>query len=191
MSIDTKIIDAKIICAGFGGQGVMSMGRLLAYTGMLQGREVSWLPSYGPEMRGGTANCHVIVSEHGIGSPIISRDATAAMVLNLPSLHKFEQDLLPGGLLLINSSLIEERGSRGDVQPVPVPVNEIATELGSAKVANMVMIGAYLELSGLFALTAVEEALQKVFGPAKASLLPLNSAALARGAESARAVLAK
>lgn len=181
--------EAKIIFAGFGGQGVMSMGRLLAYTGMLQGREVSWLPSYGPEMRGGTANCHVIVSEHGIGSPIIARDATAAMVLNLPSLHKFEVDLVPDGLLLINSSLIDERGSRDDVRSIPVPVNEIAADLGSAKVANMVMIGAYLELSGLFALEAVEEALQKVFGPAKAGLLPLNSAALKRGAECARAAV--
>jgi hypothetical protein len=87
----------KIICAGFGGQGVMSMGRLIAYTGMLEGQEVSWLPSYGPEMRGGTANCSVIVSDHPIGSPVISRDANAAIVMNLPSMRKFDTELVDGG----------------------------------------------------------------------------------------------
>lgn len=174
--------DAKIICAGFGGQGVMSMGRLIAYTGMLEGKEVSWLPSYGPEMRGGTANCHVIVSEHPIGSPVISRDATALIAMNLPSMRKFEADLLPNGLLLINKSLIDARPERTDLAVVDVSANEIALDLGNAKVANMVMLGAYLAHSGLFAVDSVFEALKKVFGPKKETLLPLNRKALEEGA---------
>ena len=172
----------KIICAGFGGQGVMSMGRLVAYTGMLNGREVSWLPSYGPEMRGGTANCHVIVSDHPVGSPIIHRDATAVIAMNLPSMRKFEAELVPGGLLVINRSLIDATPDRDDVTVVPVRANEIATEVGNARAANMVMLGAYLGITGLFPLSAVGEALGKVFGPKKAQFLPVNEEALARGA---------
>ncbi len=174
--------ESKIICAGFGGQGVMSMGRLIAYTGMLQGLEVSWLPSYGPEMRGGTANCHVIVSDHPVGSPIIHRDATAAIVMNLPSMHKFETELVSGGLIVINESLIEDAPERADLEVLPVRANEIAGEVGSAKAANMVMLGAFLGRTELFTLAAIGEALQKVFGPKKQHFLPVNEAALARGA---------
>jgi 2-oxoglutarate ferredoxin oxidoreductase subunit gamma len=174
--------ESKIICAGFGGQGVMSMGRLIAYTGMLQGLEVSWLPSYGPEMRGGTANCHVIVSDHPVGSPIIHRDATVAIVMNLPSMRKFENELIPGGLLVVNESLIEEGPERTDVEVLRVRANEIAGEVGSAKAANMVMLGAFLGRTGLFSLNAVGDALQKVFGPKKAHFLPVNESALSRGA---------
>ena len=178
--------EEKIICAGFGGQGVMSMGRLLAYTGMLHGKEVSWLPSYGPEMRGGTANCHVIVADHPVGSPIIHRDATTAIVLNLPSLKKFEPELVSGGLLVINRSLIDADAERDDVRTVVVRANEAAAELGSAKAANMVMLGAYLGATGLFTVEEVAEALRKVFGPKKEHFLPLNEAALARGVELSR-----
>lgn len=174
--------ESKIICAGFGGQGVMSMGRLIAYTGMLEGREVSWLPSYGPEMRGGTANCHVIVSDHTVGSPIIHRDATALIAMNLPSMRKFEAELVDGGLLVFNESLIETTPDRDGLTVLPVRANEIAAELGSAKAANMVMLGAYLGHTGLFSLEAVTEALKKVFGPKKAQFLPLNETALSRGA---------
>ncbi len=177
--------DAKIVIAGFGGQGVMSMGRLLAYTGMLEGKEVSWLPSYGPEMRGGTANCHVIVSDHPIGSPVIARDATAVIAMNLPSMHKFENDLLADGLLLINKSLIDEAPRRNDVAVLEVSANAVAQDLGNAKVANMVMLGAYLAASELFALDSVFEALKKVFGPKKETLLPLNRKALESGSRAA------
>ncbi|MEX2445400.1 MAG: 2-oxoacid:acceptor oxidoreductase family protein [Alkalispirochaeta sp.] len=177
--------ETKIICAGFGGQGVMSMGRLIAYTGMLQGLEVSWLPSYGPEMRGGTANCHVIVSDHPVGSPIIHRDATVAIVMNLPSMHKFEAELVSGGLLVINESLIDGAPERTDLEILRVRANEIAGEVGSAKAANMVMLGAFLRRTGLFSLDAVGDALQKVFGPKKMHVLPVNQAALARGAAAA------
>lgn len=172
----------KIIMAGFGGQGVMSMGQLLTYAGMIENKQVSWLPSYGPEMRGGTANCAVIVSDTPVGSPIITEDATAALVLNLPSLVKFEKNLQPGGNLLINSSLIEKKAEREDVNAYYIPANEIANELGNNKVANMVMLGAYLELTKVVSVDTVIEALKKVFGPSKADLVPLNKEALSRGA---------
>ncbi len=173
----------KVICAGFGGQGVMSMGRLLAYTGMLKGLEVSWLPSYGPEMRGGTANCNVIISETPIGSPIITRDATAVIAMNLPSMRKFEVELVENGLLVLNRSLISVDGERHDIRSVPVAANEEASGLGSGKAANMVMLGSFLALTNLFTVDEVADALQKVFGPRKVDLLPLNRAALERGYE--------
>ncbi len=175
--------EQKIICAGFGGQGVMSMGRLIAYTGMLEGLEVSWMPSYGPEMRGGTANCSVIVSDHPIGSPIIARDATAAIVMNLPSLHKFEYELLPQGVLVVNESLITDEAKRDDLRIMKVPANGIAQEVGNAKAANMVMLGAYLGMSDLFRPESVVEALKKVFGARKAAFFDINRNALMRGYE--------
>lgn len=175
--------EAKIVCAGFGGQGVMSMGRLIAYTGMLAGKQVSWLPSYGPEMRGGTANCHVLVSERPIGSPIIHRDATAAIVMNLPSMHKFEAELLSGGLLVLNSSLIDEAPQREDIEVLTVPANDVSRELGVEKAANMVMLGAYLGADRLFGLDEMIKALGKVFAPSKAQFLPKNEEALRRGGE--------
>jgi 2-oxoglutarate ferredoxin oxidoreductase subunit gamma len=175
----------KTICAGFGGQGVMSMGRLIAYTAMYRGLEVSWLPSYGPEMRGGTANCHVVVSETLIGSPVISRDATCVIAMNLPSMQKFEIELVSGGLLLINSSLIEQAPNRTDIRVVRVPANEIASAVGTLKSANMVMLGAFLKLTGLLELEDVMVALKKVFGPSKEHFIPMNEAALRRGMDSA------
>lgn len=180
------MVNEKIICAGFGGQGVMSMGQLLTYAGMIEGKEVSWLPSYGPEMRGGTANCNVMVSDGLIGSPIITNDATCAIVMNLPSLDKFEADVEEGGLVLINSSLISKKVSRDDVKAYYIPANEIAVEIGNSKVANMVMLGAYLELVHPVKVETIIEALKKVFGPAKAHLLPLNETALRKGAESVK-----
>lgn len=176
----------QIICSGFGGQGVMSMGQLLAYAGMLENKEVSWLPSYGPEMRGGTANCSVIVSESLIGSPVITNDATCAIVMNKPSLLKFEKNILPGGKLLINSSLIEDKATRDDVEVYYVNANEIASECGTDKAANMVMLGAYLELTGVVSVESVKQAFLKVFGERKAHLLPLNELALKKGAEAVR-----
>lgn len=177
------MLNEKIICAGFGGQGVMSMGQLLTYAGMLENKEVSWLPSYGPEMRGGTANCSVMISEKMIGSPIITDDATAAIVMNLPSLVKFEADVVTGGVILVNESLIDQKVSRADVKAYYIPANEIAVELGNFRVANMVMLGAYLELVKPVGVTSILEAFKKVFGEAKAHLVPLNEKALQRGAD--------
>lgn len=180
------MLNEKIICAGFGGQGVMAMGQMLTYAGMIEDKQVSWLPSYGPEMRGGTANCNVIVSESLIGSPIIVDDATCAIVMNLPSLDKFEADLAVGGKLLINSSLIEKKASRADVTAYYVPANEIAIELGNDKVANMVMLGAYIELTKVVEMESLHKALMKVFGERKAHLMDVNKEALQRGAAAVR-----
>lgn len=177
----------RVICAGFGGQGVMSMGQLLSYAGMIEGKHVSWLPSYGPEMRGGTANCNVTVSDTPIGSPIITHNATAAIVMNLPSLIKFEAELEKDGVVLINSSLIDRKPEREDIKAYYVPANEIANEIGNGKVANMVMLGAYLELTKVVKVETVIEALRKVFGPSKEHLIPLNETALQRGAETVKA----
>lgn len=176
----------KVICAGFGGQGVMSMGQLLTYAGMLESKEVSWLPSYGPEMRGGTANCSVIVSDKPIGSPVVTNDATCAVVMNLPSLIKFEADVEKGGKILVNTSLIAQKVERTDIEAYYLPANEIAIELGNAKVANMVMLGALLEITKTVETESVLDAFKKVFGPSKEKFVPLNRAALEKGAEAVR-----
>lgn len=172
----------KIIMAGFGGQGVMSMGQLLTYAGMIEGKQVSWVPAYGPEMRGGTANCSVIVSDSMVGSPIITGDATCAIAMNLPSMLKFEQSLVPGGKLIINSSLVDREPTRKDVEIFKVPANDIAAKVGNPKVANMVMLGAYLALTGIVSTSAVTETLNKVYDAGKEHFIPLNQQALEEGA---------
>ena len=172
----------KIILSGFGGQGIMSAGQLLTYGGMLENKQVSWLPSYGPEMRGGSANCAVVVSDTPVGSPVITNDATAAVIMNAPSLDKFENNVVEGGVLLINSSLIERKTSRTDVKAYYIPANEIANDLGNSRVANMVMLGAFLEATKAVQTESVLEAFKKVYGPTKEHLVPLNREALERGA---------
>jgi 2-oxoglutarate ferredoxin oxidoreductase subunit gamma len=171
----------NVLIAGFGGQGIMSMGQMLCYGGMIEGREVSWLPSYGPEMRGGSANCMVILSDEPIGSPVFSK-AGCLMVMNLPSLDRFEDSILPGGKLLINSSLIGRKSERTDIDVHYIPANDIAAELGNNRVAGMVMLGAYLKLSGALKHESVLGALKKVLGERKADLVPVNKEALERGA---------
>ncbi len=171
----------EIISAGFGGQGVLSLGQLLAYAGMLEDKNVSWLPSYGPEMRGGTANCSVIVSSDPVGSPVVT-EADAVIVLNKPSLDKFESVLKPGGLLLINSSLIDRKTSRDDVKVYYIPANEIAAKLGNSKIANMIMLGAFVEASGIVEKKSIIEAFGKVLGERKAHLIPINEKAYDEGA---------
>lgn len=172
----------RVIMAGFGGQGVMSIGQLLTYAGMIENKNVSWLPSYGPEMRGGTANCNVMVSDTNIGSPIVT-EATAAIVMNRPSLDKFEKDIVKDGNLLINSSLIDREVERDDLKAYYIPANEIANELGNSRVANMVMLGAYLELTNAVKIESILEAFKKVFGESKSHLIPINKEALEKGAE--------
>ncbi len=173
----------RVILSGFGGQGVMSAGQLLTYAGMLEGKQVSWLPSYGPEMRGGAANCAVIISDAPVCSPIITNDATSAIVMNLPSLDKFENSLVEDGLLIINSSLIEKKVSRDDIRAYYVNANDIADELGNPRVANMVLLGAYLEITKIIEIESALEAFKKVYGPSKEHLLPLNQKALEMGAK--------
>lgn len=171
----------EVIMAGFGGQGVMSMGQLLAYAGMLENKEVSWLPSYGPEMRGGTANCSVIVSDDAVASPVVT-DATAAIIMNRPSLGKFEGAVMPRGSIFINTSLVDERCSRDDVDAYYIPANEIADELGNSRIANMIMLGAYIKKTGIVSPESVLKSLKEVLGPSKAHLIPVNEEALKRGA---------
>ncbi len=176
-------MEEKVIVAGFGGQGVMAIGKLLAYAGMLENKQVSWLPSYGPEMRGGTANCDVIVSDRLIGSPVVTNDANTAIVMNLPSLEKFESHVVKNGNIFINKSLIEKKAKRDDIDSYYIPANEIAQDLGNAKVANMVMLGAFLEITKIIKPETIIDAFTKVFGEDKAPLIPLNEEALKKGAE--------
>lgn len=173
-------MEHRIIIAGFGGQGILMIGKLLAQAGMQEGRQVSWLPSYGPEMRGGTANCNVIISDEMIGAPIVT-EATCVFAMNLPSLDRFESFLEPGGLLLINRSLVPRHAARPDLQVLECPANEIAAQQGSPKVANVVMLGAFLALSGAVRRESVAAAIDEVLGKAKRHLLAINLNALEAG----------
>jgi len=177
------MFDEKIICAGFGGQGVMSMGQLLAYSGMLEDKNVTWMPSYGPEMRGGTAYCCVVISEKPVGSPIITNDATCALVMNYPSLRKFEKSVRPGGLLLVNSSMTEEKSVRSDIEVHYLPANDLAGQCGNQRAANMVMLGAFLAVNRIVLPINVIEAFKKVFGEKGKKHIPLNVLALRKGME--------
>lgn len=170
----------EITMAGFGGQGIMLMGQLLAYAGMLEGKQVSWMPSYGPEMRGGTANCTVIVSTEKVGSPILS-EFTAVIAMNKPSLDKFEAKLKPGGLLIYNSTLIDKKPGRTDVEIIPVAANEIAAQVGLAKMANIVVLGALVGRTGLVEMDSIMKSLRKVLEGKSEDVFKLNEEALNRG----------
>jgi 2-oxoglutarate ferredoxin oxidoreductase subunit gamma len=171
----------EIICAGFGGQGVLSMGSIIAYAGMIEGKEVSWMPSYGPEMRGGTANCIVIVADARISSPIIKFDS--AIVLNQPSLDKFEKAVKPGGLLLYEQSTIIHPPTREDIDVVCVPAIEEADKLKAKQVANMIMVGAFLEKRPIVKIETIVSALKKALPEHRHHLIPVNELALKRGKE--------
>ena len=171
----------EIMVAGFGGQGVMAIGKTLAEAGMKEGKAVSWLPSYGPEMRGGTANCCVVISEEEIICPIVL-EPTELIAMNLPSLLKYEPTVTKGGTIFVNSSIISEKVSRDDVRAIYVPCLDIANELGNAKVANMVMLGAYIEAMGNLGTDTIKEMLVHMFTGPKAKLVDLNIEALRRGA---------
>jgi 2-oxoglutarate ferredoxin oxidoreductase subunit gamma len=175
-----------VIMAGFGGQGILLIGKMLAYAGMREGREVSWLPSYGPEMRGGTCNCTVVISDRPVGSPVI-RSPRAVVAMNLPSLDKFEDDVRSGGVLLVNSSLISREPKREDLTVIEVPANEVANELGNPRGANMVALGAYLGATDAVSLEVVEEVIRETFA-AKPQVVDVNIQALHRGYEIGRAV---
>ena len=169
----------EIILAGFGGQGILLIGKLLAYAGMKAGREVTWMPAYGPEMRGGTCNCTVVLSDRPIGSPI-SKSPHGLIALNLPSLDKFEETVRPGGIIVVNTSLINRLPRRSDLTVGAVPANEMAIECGSAKAANMVALGAYLGSSGIAALEQMKVIVTESFA-SKAALVAVNHEALSRG----------
>lgn len=171
----------NIIISGFGGQGVMAMGKTLAEAGMKEGVNVSWLPSYGPEMRGGTANCNVVLSSEPVISPVVL-DASELIAMNKPSLTKFEKAIVPGGMLFVNSSIIEIKAERSDITAYYVPCNDIAAELGNPKVANMVMLGAFIEATKVLKVETIREMLTHIFTGPKANLVELNIEALRRGA---------
>jgi len=173
-------MNQEMIVAGFGGQGVMLMGQLMTYAGMLENKYVSWIPSYGPEMRGGTANCSVIIANEPIGTPIVT-EPTTLVAMNLPSLDKFESKLLPGGILVVNSSLIERQSTRSDITVFPVPSNDIATELGNIRVANMVILGAVIAVTQSVSQQSVIRAFTKMFAK-RPELLTINERALQYGA---------
>lgn len=172
----------EIIIAGFGGQGVLSMGMTLAYAGMVEGKEVSWMPSYGPEMRGGTANCTVIISDNIISSPIIN-SYDIAVILNQPSMEKFENSVKQSGHLLFETNNIIEKPTRHDVTIHEIPAMVESVKLANEKIMNMIMLGAILAVRPIVTITSVLEALKKVLPSRHHHLIPLNEKALQRGME--------
>jgi 2-oxoglutarate ferredoxin oxidoreductase subunit gamma len=172
----------ELLIAGFGGQGVLSMGMTLSYAGMVEGKEVTWMPSYGPEMRGGTANCIVIVSDTPISSPIVSTFDTA-IVLNQPSMDKFERAVKPGGLLLFDATSIIHTPTRSDIHVLPINASEEAVQLKNTKVLNMIMLGAFLARVPVVEIESILQALRKVLPERYHHLLPVNEQALRRGME--------
>lgn len=172
--------NCEMILAGFGGQGILFAGKIIAYAAMLDGRHLSWLPSYGPEMRGGTANCHVIISDEPIGSPIITKpDILVAM--NQPSLDKFEDEVADGGSIFIDSSLICRKSVRDDVKTFYVNATQIADAMGRKNLANMVMLGTVLRETGLFSTDSIKRTIEKSLPPKRAELAIPNFEAVMAG----------
>ena len=172
----------EIIIAGFGGQGVLSMGKILAYSGMMQGQEVSWMPSYGPEMRGGTANVTVILSDERISSPYLNIYDTA-IVLNQQSMDKFEKSVKPGGILIYDPNGILVHPTRTDIQIFQIEGNKLASEMGNKKVFNMIILGGYLKVKPIMKLKSALEGLKKSLPVRYHNLLPLNEEAINKGME--------
>jgi len=173
-------METSIIISGFGGQGALFAGQLLAYAGMDSGRNVTWFPSYGPEMRGGTAHCTVIISDNTIGAPIVARP-DIVIVLNGPSYEKYEPLVIPGGLLVVNSSIVGEKSFRSDMDTIHIAANEIAEEFGSVKMMNMATLGAMLAQRPIFNLETLEQTLSDHLPANKAHLLESNFLVLRRG----------
>lgn len=170
----------QLLIAGFGGQGVLFAGKFIAYNGLLEGRHLSWLPSYGPEMRGGTANCSVILSDEPVGSPIVS-NPDVLIAMNLPSLDKYEDAVVPGGMIFVDSTLIERKVKRDDVRVFYVPSTRLANEIGLPTLANMIMVGKFIKESGAVSKDNVEAALKKVVSARHADLFDANFKAIDTG----------
>lgn len=172
-----------VIIAGFGGQGVMLIGNLLAYAAMKQGLNVTYIPVYGPEMRGGTANCTVVIANEEIGSPII-HNPLSLIAMNRPSLDKFQPRVQDKGIVIINSSLVDmELADKQRLQTYSVPANEIADKIGNSRMANMVALGAYIQVTGIIPLSTVQESLENVISSHYKHLIPKNAEALQAGAD--------
>jgi len=170
----------NLLIAGFGGQGILFAGKFLAYKGLLEGRELSWLPSYGPEMRGGTANCSVILSDDSVGSPIVS-SPDVLIAMNLPSLDKYEDTVVPGGMIFVDSTLIERKVKRTDVKVFYVPSTAMAQEIGAPTLANMIMTGKFMKETGAVSHDNLDDALKKVVSARHLDLLEINKRAIETG----------
>jgi len=177
----------EILIAGFGGQGVLFGGQVMAYAAMDTGKEVTWIPSYGPEMRGGTANCTVVIADDEIGSPLV-KNPPLVIALNLPSFDKYEELLAPGGTLVVNKSMVDRAAKRDDIHVIFVACNEIAEEIGDKRLMNMVAVGALLSALPELSLKDIEKALEAHLPARHKHLLPKNYEALKRGFEAARVV---
>lgn len=173
-------MQTEIMIAGFGGQGVLFAGQLLAYAGLGEKKRVTWIPSYGPEMRGGTANCTVIIADEEIGSPVV-RNPKAVIAMNLPSLDKYEHLVKPGGVLVINKSMVDREPKRNDIKIVMIPANEIAEKLGDKRLTNMVLLGGLLANLPVIPVKSVETALEEHLPARHHKLLPMNFKALEEG----------
>jgi 2-oxoglutarate ferredoxin oxidoreductase subunit gamma len=174
-----------VMMAGFGGQGVLLAGKLLAYAAMMEGKQVTWFPSYGAEIRGGTANCTVIISTDEIGSPVV-QNPSAMIIFNAASFKKYEKKIKPGGQLFLNTSLVHEQPTRSDLLKIDVAANDIADELGDSRVSNMVMLGAFVKKTGVVQNDSVIAALKHVLPAISQSLILLNVNGLQGGAEASR-----
>ena len=177
----------EILIAGSGGQGIMLMGQILAYGGLYEGLEVTFFPSYGPEMRGGTANCTVVISDRRIGSPV-KNTFTALMAMNKASLARFEARVKPGGLVAYNESLIDLSPERGDISLLAVPANRIASELGNPQVANMVALGALAGAFGVISPGSLSKGLSRVIPGHRSHLIPINEEAIKQGMDTIQGV---
>ena len=175
-------MQTEVIISGFGGQGTLYAGQVLAYAAMDEGKQVTWIPSYGPEMRGGTANCTVVVSDEEIGSPTV-KHPKAVLALNLPSLDKYENMIAPGGCLVVNESMVNRKPERTDIRVVLLPANEIAREIGNERATNMVMLGALLANMDILPIEALEKALKNHTAQRLQKFVEMNIQALPRGAK--------
>ena len=173
-------MNKQILIAGFGGQGILFSGKFLAYEGLLEEKEVSWLPSYGPEMRGGTASCSIIISDDAIGSPIVS-NPDVLIAMNLPSLDKYEETAVKGAQIFIDSSLIERKVERDDVEAYYIPATQLAEKENLSGLANMIMIGYFIKKTGIIPYENVRATMEKVVPAKKMNLLELNLKAVELG----------
>jgi 2-oxoglutarate ferredoxin oxidoreductase subunit gamma len=166
--------------SGFGGQGIISGGIMLAYAGMIEDKYVTFFPAYGAEMRGGTANCSVVVSSDPVASPVVG-SPDSLLIMNEPSLARFEDSLKPDGLMIINSSLVNSKPTRTDITAIEIPVSELAEEVGNIKTANMVILGAYAKKTGAISVDALKDSISKVYLRASESMVEMNKKAIDKG----------
>ncbi len=171
---------SKVLIAGFGGQGILFAGKVLAYKGLVEGKQLSWLPSYGPEMRGGTANCNVIISDEPVGSPIVD-DPNVLIVMNLPSLDKYENAAAKGAKIFVDSTLISRKVERDDVDVYYIPATKMAQDAGIPTLANMIILGKVIKETGIVSFEGMEDALKKVVSARKANLIDVNLTAIKAG----------